>query len=283
MTNHSGNTWLFLAAALLAGCGAEEPAGRGDVAITTWGEGYIEQEIPVDPGDGSGFIDGWTVSYEKFLVNFQNIKVADAAGKVAATMDGSLLVDNKVEGVKSLIDFPDVAAKSWDRVSYEIAPVSAGTELGDSAIHKLIQVLDRLLKAQLPVDEFAGDTTVNVGQIQGGYAPNVIADKAEAQVLIRTVCSSEPVRAKVREAVAGLAEVDFTLDLAFVRLCAIEGLPTMVAKFATDIPELSNWGQPLLLGPGSIHVAHTPDEKLSKKELLEAVDLYIKVARSLLV
>lgn len=160
---------------------------------------------------------------------------------------------------------------------------SAYPELGDSAIHKLIQVLDRLLKAQLPVDEFAGDTTVNVGQIQGGYAPNVIADTAEAQVLIRTVCSSEPVRAVVREAVAGLAEVDFTLDLAFVRLCAIEGLPTMVAKFATDIPELSNWGQPLLLGPGSIHVAHTPDEKLSKKELLEAVDLYIKVARSLLV
>jgi hypothetical protein len=117
-------------------CSSSDPTGsggEGTLSFTTWGEEYIEQEIPVDPGDNSGFIDGWTVSYEKFLVNFQNIKVADAAGKVAATMDGSLLVDNKVEGVKSLIDFPDVAAKSWNRVSYEIAPVSASTELGDSA------------------------------------------------------------------------------------------------------------------------------------------------------
>ncbi len=69
---------------------------------------------------------------------------------------------------------------------------------------------------------------------------------------------------------------------AFVRLKAVEGLPTMIAKFATDIPKLTNWGEPLLLGPGSIHVAHTPDEKLSKKELLEAVDLYIKTTRNLL-
>jgi len=117
-------------------CSSTDPTGSGGagtLSFTTWGEEYIEREIPVDPGDGSGFIDGWTVSYEKFLVNFQNIKVADAAGKVAATMDGSLLVDNKVQGVKSLIDFSDVAAKSWDRVSYEIAPVSASTELGDSA------------------------------------------------------------------------------------------------------------------------------------------------------
>jgi acetylornithine deacetylase len=65
-------------------------------------------------------------------------------------------------------------------------------------------------------------------------------------------------------------------------LRAPEGSPTMVAKFTTDIPQLSNWGEPLLLGPGSIHVAHTPFEKLAKKELLEAVDLYVKVAKKLL-
>jgi len=78
------------------------------------------------------------------------------------------------------------------------------------------------------------------------------------------------------------AQVEFTLDMPFVRLRAVEGLPTMVAKFSTDIPALTNWGEPLLLGPGSIHVAHTPFEKLSKKELLEAVELYVKVARQLL-
>jgi acetylornithine deacetylase len=159
---------------------------------------------------------------------------------------------------------------------------SAYPELGDSAVHKLVEVLDRLLKLKLPVDEYAGDTTVNIGQIQGGHAPNVIADQAEAQVLIRLVCDSAPVRAAVLEAAKGLAEVSFTLDLAFVRLRAVEGLPTMIAKFATDIPQLTNWGEPVLLGPGSIHVAHTPFEKLAKKELLEAVELYVEVAKQLL-
>jgi acetylornithine deacetylase len=159
---------------------------------------------------------------------------------------------------------------------------SAYPELGESAIHKLIEALTRVLALELPVDEDAGPCTLNVGQISGGHAPNVIADHAEAQVLVRVVGPSEPVRAAIREAVSGLAEVEFTLDLAFIRLKAVEGLPTMVAKFATDIPMLTNWGEPLLLGPGSIHWAHTPDEKLSKKEMLEAVELYVKVAKQLL-
>ena len=134
----------------------------------------------------------------------------------------------------------------------------------------------------LPFTEGVGSSSLNIGQIQGGYAPNVIADKAEAQVLVRLVSDSAPVRAALLEAAAGLADVDFTLEIPFVRLRAVEGLPTMIAKFTTDIPQLSNWGEPLLLGPGSIHVAHTPFEKLAKKELLEAVELYIKVARQLL-
>jgi acetylornithine deacetylase len=159
---------------------------------------------------------------------------------------------------------------------------SAYPELGDSAVHKLVEALDKLLALDLPVTEDVGPSTLNIGQIQGGRAPNVIADKAEAQVLIRLVGDSGPVRAAVLEAAAGLAEVDFTLEIPFVRMRAIEGLPTMIAKFTTDIPQLDNWGEPLLLGPGSIHVAHTPYEKLAKKELLEAVELYIKVARQLL-
>jgi acetylornithine deacetylase len=96
------------------------------------------------------------------------------------------------------------------------------------------------------------------------------------------VGDSAPVRAALLDAAADLAEVDFTLEIPFVRLRAVEGLPTMIAKFTTDIPQLSNWGEPLLLGPGSIHVAHTPFEKLAKKELREAVELYIEVAKRLL-
>lgn len=159
---------------------------------------------------------------------------------------------------------------------------SAYPELGDSAVHKLIEVLARLLALDLPVVEDVGASTLNIGQISGGHAPNVIADKAEAQVLVRLVGDAAPVRAMIEKAAAGLAEVDFTLEIPFVRLRAVPGLPTMIAKFTTDIPQLSNWGEPLLLGPGSIHVAHTPHEKVAKKELHEAVDLYIRVARQLL-
>lgn len=173
------------------------------------------------------------------------------------------------------------ALRAWLKCTGKMAH-SAYPELGESAVHKLVEVLGRLMALSLPVDKDAGPSTLNIGQIQGGHAPNVIADKAEAQVLVRLVGDSAPVRNAILEAAAGLAEVQFTLDLAFIRLRAVEGLPTMVAKFATDIPMLTNWGQPLLLGPGSIHVAHTPFEKLSKKELLESVELYIKVAKQLL-
>jgi acetylornithine deacetylase len=159
---------------------------------------------------------------------------------------------------------------------------SAYPELGDSAVHKLVEVLARLLKLELPVTEDVGPSTLNIGQVHGGHAPNVIADKAEAQVLVRLVGDSEPVRAALVQAAGDLAEIDFTLEIPFVRLRAVPGLPTMIAKFTTDIPQLSNWGEPLLLGPGSIHVAHTPHERIAKRELLDAVELYVRVAKQLL-
>jgi len=159
---------------------------------------------------------------------------------------------------------------------------SAYPELGESAVHKMVEVMSRVLALDLPVLEDIGPSTLNIGQIHGGHAPNVIADKAEAQVLVRTVTPSGPVRAALQQAAEGLAEVEFTLDSPFIRMRAVEGLPTMIAKFATDIPHLTKWGEPLLLGPGSIHVAHTPHERLAKKELLEAVELYVKVAKQLL-
>jgi acetylornithine deacetylase len=178
-----------------------------------------------------------------------------------------------------------LASKGALRVAVRASGVmahSAYPELGDSAIHKLVQALDRILDIELPVTEDVGPSTLNIGQIRGGHAPNVIADKAEAHILARLVGPSEPVREAVLKAVSGLAEADFTLDIPFVRLRALQGLPTMIAKFTTDIPWLTQWGEPLLLGPGSIHVAHTPNECIAKKEILEAVELYVRVAKNLL-
>jgi acetylornithine deacetylase len=158
---------------------------------------------------------------------------------------------------------------------------SAYPELGDSAVHKLVRALERLLAVELPTVEGVGPSTLNIGLISGGHAPNVIADSAVAQVLVRLVGPSEQTREAIERAVAGLAEVEFTLEIPFIRMRQVDGIETMVAAFTTDIPALTNWGEPLLLGPGSIHVAHTPFEKIAKRELLEAVDLYFDLAQRL--
>jgi len=158
---------------------------------------------------------------------------------------------------------------------------SAYPELGESATHKLIEALHRILAIPLPSLDGIGPSTLNIGVIGGGHAPNVIADHAEAQVMVRLVGPSEATRRALEDAVAGLAVLDYTLEIPFMRFRDIEGLPTMVAAFTTDVPWLGNWGEPLLLGPGSIHVAHTPHEKLAKRELLAAMDLYAEVARRL--
>ncbi|MBT9332571.1 M20/M25/M40 family metallo-hydrolase [Paracidobacterium acidisoli] len=158
---------------------------------------------------------------------------------------------------------------------------SAYPELGDSATHKLVEALHRILALPLPATHDVGPSTLNIGTISGGHAPNVIADSAEAQILIRLVGPSEETRSSIEDAVEGLATVEWPLEIPFMRMRHFEGLPSMIAAFTTDIPWLSGWGEPLLLGPGSIHVAHTPHERLSKRELFEAIDLYVEVAKRL--
>jgi acetylornithine deacetylase len=158
---------------------------------------------------------------------------------------------------------------------------SAYPELGESAVNKLVEALHDVLAMPLPVEPEIGPSTLNIGLIEGGRAPNVIADKAEAHLLIRLVGPSEEIRQNILKTVGDRADVAFSLDLPFVRMRKVGDLPTMVAKFTTDIPSLTAWGEPFLLGPGSIHVAHTPDEKIAKKELLDAVDLYYNLASSL--
>jgi acetylornithine deacetylase len=158
---------------------------------------------------------------------------------------------------------------------------SAYPELGESAIDKLVGALHDILAMPLPVEPEIGPSTLNVGLIAGGRAPNVVADKAEAHILIRLVGPADETKRNIVKIVGDRADVEFSLELPFVRMRKVGNLPTMVAKFTTDIPSLTNWGEPFLLGPGSIHVAHTPEEKIAKKELLEAVDLYYNLATGL--
>jgi len=158
---------------------------------------------------------------------------------------------------------------------------SAYPELGESAIDKLIEALHRLRAMKLPEDREFGPSTLNIGLIEGGRAPNVIADRARAHLLYRLVGPSQQLREAIVQSVDDLAKVEFTLEIPFVRLRTLDGMPTMMAAFTTDIPALNDWGEPLLIGPGSIHVAHTEQEYVKKKELNEAVELYCSVAKRL--
>jgi len=158
---------------------------------------------------------------------------------------------------------------------------SAYPELGESAIDKLVEAVSLLRAMKLPATEGIGPCTLNIGVIEGGRAPNVIPDHARAQLLYRLVGPAEDLRRQIVETVGNLARVEFVLEIPFLRLRTLDGLPTMVAAFTTDIPALSNWGEPLLVGPGSIHVAHTTGEYVEKKQLGEAVDLYCAIARRL--
>lgn len=159
---------------------------------------------------------------------------------------------------------------------------SAYPELGESAIDKLIKALTRLRAMPLPAVEDVGPCTFNIGLIEGGRAPNVIPDHAKAHLLYRLVGPSEELRRQILESVGNLARVDFYLEIPFMRFRALDGWPTMVAAFTTDIPALTKWGEPLLVGPGSIHVAHTDAEYVDKKQLAEAVELYYGITKKLL-
>jgi len=159
---------------------------------------------------------------------------------------------------------------------------SAYPELGESAIDKLLDALQALRAMTLPHNPDIGPSTLNIGIIEGGRATNVVPDFAKAQLLYRLVAPSASLREAITAAVGSLAEVAFVLDIPYMRFLTIPGIPTMTASFTTDIPQLSAWGKPVLLGPGSILVAHTDREFLSKAELMQAIELYVQIGTALL-
>ena len=158
---------------------------------------------------------------------------------------------------------------------------SAYPELGESAIDKLLIALTRLRAMVLPADPQIGPCTLNIGMIEGGRAPNVIPDFARAHLLYRLIAPAHDLRRQILAAVGDLAEVNFVIEIPFMRLRTLDGLPAMIAAFTTDIPALTRWGEPLLVGPGSIHVAHTEHEHIEKAQLTAAVDLYCTIAKRL--
>lgn len=155
---------------------------------------------------------------------------------------------------------------------------SAYPELGDSAISRLVTLLAELERLPLPSDAILGPTTVNIGAISGGVADNVIAPAAEARLMARLVTPASEVLRLLERWATGRATLEQGITVPPVRLSALDGFPTSVAAFATDLPALTNWGTPYLFGPGSVHVAHTDHEHVSIVELDRAVDAYVRLA-----
>ena len=158
---------------------------------------------------------------------------------------------------------------------------SAYPEAGESAVEKLLDILQTLRAQQWPEDSFFGTTTCNIGVLAGGTRPNVIPDNARAELQIRLGIDIEHVKRVLETASAGRAQLEYASAHNPVRLFSVEGFDQCVVRFTTDVPYLSNWGKPLLLGPGSILDAHTDGERISKRELEEAVELYVSLAKKL--
>ena len=169
-----------------------------------------------------------------------------------------------------------VRLHAWGRAAHSAFP-----ELGESAIDKLLDALMVIRGLQLPDDPLLGRTHYTVGVIEGGVAPNVVSPRASAELLFRIVGDAAPVRSALA-VVEGLVSIEHVLDSPAVRMHTVPGFETAVFPYTTDVPLLARWGTPLLVGPGSIHVAHTDDEHVAIDELLAAVDLYEKLAMQLL-
>jgi len=160
---------------------------------------------------------------------------------------------------------------------------SAYPELGESAIDRLLEVLARLRALTLPADPVLGETTLNVGTLAGGRAANVVADQARAEVTVRTVGPAGDLKRRISEAVHAVpgARIAEIRETPAVELGSLPGFATTIVKYTTDIPRLGAWGEPFLLGPGSIHVAHTPEERVAKRDLLDAARHYGDMVRQL--
>jgi len=203
------------------------------------------------------------------------------AYKAAAMGRGSRYIVNG-EPTENKLALGSKGALRYEVVASGKMAHSAYPELGDSAIHKLLDALEAIRRIPMPSDPLLGPGTLNIGTLSGGRAPNVIADEAKADIMVRLVGDSADIKAALARATEGRAQLREVIEIPALLLGAVDGIPTTVVAFTTDIPAFGGaWGEPFLIGPGSIHVAHTLEERVPKAQLLEAVELYQRIVRDL--
>ena len=158
---------------------------------------------------------------------------------------------------------------------------AAYPHLGQSAIEPMLELLPKVKKLKFPSDPILGEATVNIGVIRGGTEGNIIPGQAEAEVMLRIVSDVEAVKKQLEQWAQGVAELEWGSHIPPQHFHTVEGFEIEPVAYTTDIPLLGRWGKPLLFGPGSIHVAHTPDEYVDVEELRASVDTYEKLVRTL--
>src|SRR6185503_11999314 len=241
--------------------------------------------------DAKGILASQVVAVERLRAAGESrVAMLFVAGEERGSDGARVANDDAPEDVKYLINGEPtenrlgIATRGVLRVKLRAsgrAAHSSFPELGESAIDKLLDALMVLRGVALPEDPVLGRTHYTVGLIEGGVAPNVVSPRASAEVMFRIVGDGAAVRAALN-VVEPLVAIEPVLDIPAVRMHTLPGFETAVFPYTTDIPLLTRWGTPLLLGPGSIHVAHTDDEHISVDELLQAVELYERIARQLL-
>lgn len=165
-----------------------------------------------------------------------------------------------------------------------IAAHSAYPEEGRSALLPILDTLERIRALPQPTDPLLGQGTLNVGVLEGGVAPNVIPPSGRAELLLRLVGPSDAMREAIAACAVDGVSVTFPTELPYFKNTAPPpaGWDTTVVHYASDLPFHQAWGQGFQLGPGTIRVAHTRDERIAKAELLEGVRLYAKLAQDLI-
>jgi acetylornithine deacetylase len=241
--------------------------------------------------DAKGILASQVVAVERLRAGGESrLALLFVAGEERGSDGARVANDHAPEGVKFLVNGEPtenrlgIATRGVLRVKLRAdgrAAHSSFPELGESAIDKLLDALMVLRGVALPEDPVLGRTHYTVGLIEGGVAPNVVSPRASAEIMFRIVGEGPAVRSALK-VVEPLVTIEPVLDIPAVRMHTLSGFETGVFPYTTDIPLLTRWGTPLLLGPGSIHVAHTDDEHVSVDELYQAVELYERIARQLL-
>jgi acetylornithine deacetylase len=247
-----------------------------------WGRGSCDAK-----GIAASMICAAEILHDHGVSNFALLFLVgeerNSAGAFAAARNprGSRYLING-EPTENKLALASKGALRLELAAHGLTAHSAYPELGKSAIDALLDVLEKIRRIPLPQDGLLGACTLNIGTIAGGRAPNVVADCAHAELMVRLVGDAGPVRDAIALAARGRAELKEVLCVPPVHFERVDGFPTTVVSYTTDVPALGlSWGKPLLIGPGSIHVAHTAEERVAKADLDEAVKIYADLVRRL--